>query len=731
MRKKLTAIGVLSALALGAGILIGGGSASATPPPIQNFNVNNSICYGSGPADGVLACPGTSATIGTSGSTADTYQVTNLTQGSRLTLPIIYTPSTFGFTPGSPGAVVGDVSSQTDLLCDGSLDVLAAGLDVAIPLPAGASDWNSWTYDLGSGLAIATSGTLGDPHDNNVDNEDGTDVYPKAGTWIPFPFVHQQSGPAVGFAGKDAYVNVIKPTPSTFTAVSHDKADLFTLWLSKATGLFLPSIQNGLPTPLNTVTETSPYTAGLRTSLTMLAGNPSPPSNSFLTCLDSPQDSVARNTQITQPVPAGLYPRWTIYTSAMDERGGNVSRIIDVSCLSIGGATDGADLDCTDAAAGPANPAGIDADGDFIVDGVEAAYGTDPNVGFSDTDGDGASDLEEMAYFTRPSTTSVGFVADCPGPSTLNNAEDTDCDGSKDRQDNGTDENGATAGLGDTTIDDNCPADADTTQANADSDFDFGNGPLSDSTNPSADVLGDACDSDDDNDRMSDAAEGGLHIAPALTASGWCKPSTAGGAVLNVTSTTNPDTDFDLGLDGAECKFDTNPQDFASRMTGASLAAGGQETFYRTQKINKPSGGQEDNPDGDTFLTGDSDTDSDNDGLQDGAEVKYYGTHPSNDDSDNDGCKDGIEAADVNGSRTVNATDLSQVSQRLQNNYLPASDPVAVPIGRTNYDYTRDRNVNATDLSQVAQRFTTVSTQCNPAVGLIVVPGPQSAAPLP
>ncbi len=670
-------------MALLAGALQGAPPTNAGPGgPIQDFVVDGAICYGAAPFQATV-CPTGSDTAAAASSAATNHVVSHIQTGSRLGAPIVYTPGSFAFNAGAVLAPVGDVTAQLDLQCDGTADVLSGGSDPGDPV--GATGF-----------------------------ENVAQLWPNTAVWRPFPVVHRGVAPA----GADAYVTSIKPTPPTFTPLSYDRADLYSLWLTKTTAIFLPMISNGASTPLNSVVEEYPpsYGAvtGLKVSLSLFLGNYDAPTNSFLSCLDSSQDSVQTSTQWTTPTVPGLYPRWTAWTSNADERGGNIARVIDLACVRVGGFV-GADVD------GDCLPSGTDpddnvpdADGDLVVDGIEAEFGTSRTN--ADADLDGATDFAEMFGFTNP------------------NDADTDGDGSDDKQDNGSDEVPG-GSVQDTTADDNCPAIANASQANADSANDFGNAALSDPTNPSQDPYGDACDFDDDNDRIADTVEATLHtLAPSVTnTSGWCKPPGVAGAALQPTGVLDPDTDKDLGLDGAECKFDTNPQDFASRMTGAGLPSSGVETFYRTQKINKPTGGQADDLDHDGVgahtdpdrcdvptnanCTGDNDGDSDNDGLQDGAEVKYYGTHPSNDDSDNDGCKDGTEAASVNGDRSVNATDLSQTAQRFQNLYLPANDGVAVPVGRTNYDFTRDRNVNATDLSQIAQRFTAMP--CPDQAGLI------------
>lgn len=653
-------ITLLAALALiGAAAVLGRDSIALAGPggPVQDFTVETAICYGAAPADS-LVCPGSSATEAPVSSGAAMHTIAHIERGSRLGAPIIFTPGSFPFTPGTVGATVGEVTAQLDILCDGVADVVSGGTDPGDP--------------------VGSSGSEGP-----------TEPWPDPAVWRPFPVKHIGTAPA----GADAYVNAIKPTPPTFMPLSYDRADIYSLWFGKSTPVYLPTISNGDTTPLNSVIEEYPPSygapAGLRVSLSLFLGNYDTPTNSFLSCLDSAQDSVQSSTQTMTPSVPGLYPRWATWISEPDHRGGNVSRVIDLMCVNVGNfASVDVDGDCLPDSVDPDDTV-ADADGDMLVDGIEAAFGTDRLV--ADADGDGATDFDEMFQFTNPGVA------------------DTDGDGSLDKQDTGADENAATALVDDTPADDNCPAIANPSQANADYANDYNGLAGGDPTNPSQDPYGDACDFDDDNDRMADTVEAGLYILPMSGANttGWCKPNADNGAVFSPTNTTNPDTDGDLGLDGVECKFDSNPQDFNSRMVvtpGDNLADGDAETFYRTQKISKPGGGVEDNPDGDGFLTGDADSDSDNDRLIDGLEVKFYGTHPANDDSDGDGCLDGKEAASVNGDRTVSAIDLSQVAQRF-GPYTPSLEGTLTPAGRVNYDYTKDRTISATDLSQVAANF--------------------------
>lgn len=675
MPKKLTILGALMALVLGAvGVMRDGNAAFAAP--VQNFNANATICYGSAPGPGSFVCPGASGTTATASSSATQYTLINLPSGSRLTLPIVYTPASFTFAGGA--GAIGNVTSATDLLCNSGVeDILASGSDPGDPAP-----------DPPPGHPIAT------------------DPWPDSTNWVPYDFVHQGVAPA----GADAYVTSIKPMPGTYTPLSHDRADLYTLWLNKSIPLFLPTLQGG-PTPLNLVTEEVPsaYTGGTHTlnvAATLLAGNPgNPPNNSFTLCLDSPQNSMSSNTQTTTPGVAGLYPRFTAFTSDIDERDASVSRILDLNCVNVGG-FGGADADNDCLADGDADDgAGIDGDGDFVPDGIEKLFGTDEAD--SDTDNDGATDFDEIFQFTNP------------------HVSDTDGDGQLDKQEDNADENpGTITTIDDTTADDNCPSDSNGAQTNSDSAPDPNGTPSNDPTNPSQDTNGDACDTDDDNDGIADVAELALQIDAAPN---FCVGS---GGTPDPTDPLDSDTDDDLGLDGLECKYEADPTDSASKMglqpqdnlgvqtVGTSDA---QETFYRTGSINIPAGGQENNPDGDANTNPVNDQDSDNDKLLDGLEVKFYGTHPTNADTDRDGCGDGAEAASVNVDRNVSSIDLSQISQRFRTaGYDPAAEPNIV-----DYDFNRDAKVSSIDLGQVAQQF----QNCPAQAGWTITRG--NSGPLP
>lgn len=223
---------------------------------------------------------------------------------------------------------------------------------------------------------------------------------------------------------------------------------------------------------------------------------------------------------------------------------------------------------------------------------------------------------------------------------------------------------------GDTVPDasDNCPAVPNASQANADGERTslaaWGKA-FDDMTWPRSDALGDACDSDADNDGLAET--GGIPCASATAP----------------TSATNRDSDGDRVLDGAECALGSNPASAASKPSTPSAA---QDTDRDLLSNSFET----------TLGTDPADADSDNDGLIDGVEYLYYNALPLVADSDADSCSDGREAASVNADRAVTAIDLSQVAQTfgaVGAAYIPAFDP------------NRDGVISAIDLSIVAVRF--------------------------
>lgn len=732
----------LLVLAAIAGGVLMNSAPNATATPIQSFCTGNAtgvcpalataidwdVCYdttgngtGSAPAGPGLTCgAGTSDSaipVGLAGVPVRQWHLTHIPAGSRTGSPVTYTPADWGYVAPVLAAVTGNVTAQNDVLCDnGATDILSS----AVTAPGG-----------------------------------GSTIWPGNG-WTPFDLTAQSVPPS----GINAYVTQFQPMPTTFTYKALERADLTQIWLGGSFGpLMIPPETGPHPgQPLQNLYTNSPYAAGLEASVTVQGGDLNPPDNQFI-CRDTPQDSVVQYNQTVPPTVAGYYPRWMAMTSAADLVDGTVTRVIDVQCVTVGTPagpdTDGdCMLDSSEAAASAVvgNP---DTDGDLVIDGVEVKNATSAAV--ADADTDGATDFDEMFQFTDPAN------------------PDTDGDGSFDKQDdlsgfNCVAVNGVctVADLGDTTGDDNCPVDANPSQDNTDSQPDFTNSPNTpngaiyrgDTTNPHQDHLGDACDPDIDNDGLSNLVEttGFLltNIAPGAVGgppvgSLWCLPigtaDPGGGTTLVTTSASNPDSDSDGGLDGPECMFGSNPLSatagscnptcagsnrFQAAIVGQDpdgdlLFPAGAETFYRTKAINVPGGTQVfdleqplsyGSPIPDTKI-GELDPDSDGDLINDGVEVKFYGTSPANFDTDTDGCSDGREAADVNGNHKVDSTDSLGISQHTTAGTLaPGKVGLPAPLGPpggiynsggvrrsdlATYDVNKDGKIDSTDQLLVAK----------------------------
>jgi hypothetical protein len=188
-----------------------------------------------------------------------------------------------------------------------------------------------------------------------------------------------------------------------------------------------------------------------------------------------------------------------------------------------------------------------------------------------------------------------------------------------------------------------------------------------DVTWPNSDNVGDACDHDDDNDSISDAGE----------ASGVACPP------FGATTALNRDSDLDRTLDRAECMMGFDPDD--------ALSKPGTIT---------PDADSDRLPDNLELLldTDVNDSDTDNDGILDGVEFRFYNTSPLDATTDtNDACSDAKEIASINNDLLVNSTDLSQVAQSFGSS--------ANPNYLTNYDTNKDGSITSSDLSFVAQQF--------------------------
>ncbi|MBI5289827.1 MAG: hypothetical protein HY873_12720, partial [Chloroflexi bacterium] len=215
---------------------------------------------------------------------------------------------------------------------------------------------------------------------------------------------------------------------------------------------------------------------------------------------------------------------------------------------------------------------------------------------------------------------------------------------------------------GDVIIDsiDNCIAVPNTVQENTDVNFTDNTPPTSqdDKTWPNSDVAGDACDTDDDNDGLSDADE-----------------ASGAGCSSVVTDPLLRDTDGDRVLDGAECALGTDPTSAGSKPTAAQCG---------------------------------STTDADLDRLSARAEYCGYNTNPNNPDTDGDlsldGSWDGCEAASLNGDRKVNSGDQLLMVLEILREPSPS-------LRLASYDINKDGAVNAGDQLLIAL-FIATPGQC-------------------
>lgn len=215
-------------------------------------------------------------------------------------------------------------------------------------------------------------------------------------------------------------------------------------------------------------------------------------------------------------------------------------------------------------------------------------------------------------------------------------------------------------------IDDNCPAVANPTQANADRDFvELGAARLFDDlTWPASDNAGDACDDDDDNDGLSDAVESAGLPCPSAT-----------GATLPLVR----DTDGDRVLDGAECALGSDPANAASKPAA----------------IVEPDADRDGLPD--ALDPSNTNGDADADGLRDGVEFRNYASNPSSSDSDGDGCPDTKEVASVTADRSVEVVDLQQIAS--------AAGTAASPGYLAAFDPNKDGGINVIDLQFAARHI--------------------------
>jgi hypothetical protein len=180
---------------------------------------------------------------------------------------------------------------------------------------------------------------------------------------------------------------------------------------------------------------------------------------------------------------------------------------------------------------------------------------------------------------------------------------------------------------------DNCPLVSNADQLNTDSAcIDNGANIVGDCrANPDKDAEGDACDTDRDNDDLTDAQEA------------------VGCGSFGPTDPVKKDTDGDRAIDGYECKMGTDPNNAADRLHCAGH------------------------------------TDTDGDGIFDCVEELGYGTSPFSTDTDgdsggnNNGCRDDKQIVDVNGDGQANILDVFAVAKiaLVPGSYDPVSQAAA------------------------------------------------------
>ncbi len=226
---------------------------------------------------------------------------------------------------------------------------------------------------------------------------------------------------------------------------------------------------------------------------------------------------------------------------------------------------------------------------------------------------------------------------------------------------------------------DNCPNVPNPDQLNTDAKP-IDNGPVvegDDLTVPNADLLGDACDADDDNDWMQDTGTNPLGV-----------PGEDVGCISGPTNPKLMDTDGDTVVDGAECLLGSNPNN----------------------PLSKPNSYPPNDSDGDglpasieaLFGSNSNNSDTDGDGIDDGIEVKGWGTSPILKDSDFDGCDDNIEIADVNGDGKVMVGDLYIIAVRaakVQDDDFDTDPPWDFSPA---FDLTKDGKIMVGDIYLVA-----------------------------
>jgi len=415
-----------------------------------------------------------------------------------------------------------------------------------------------------------------------------------------------------------------------------------------------------------------------------------------------------------------------------------------------GGAQDGAEVivDGTDPTAGNGADDAIDSDGDGITDGVEGVAGTDPDD--PDSDNDGLTDGEETgsngvrdAGETDPldadtdddglsdgeEVNATGLLSPYSSTDPLNN--DTDGDGISDGVEAGVSTDGLNAGTSDVAgipFGGTAPGfvgDADpgttTNPANADSDGDGlpDGGEDLNRDGQTVNTIGDSESSGtgETDPNNTDTDSDGLGDGDEVNATGPL-------AGIGATDPLDADTDDGGTQDGTELLADgTNPvfgngADDAAADPDNDGLSNAQEAVLGTNPSDPDSDndgiddGAEVGNDGivDPTDTDPLDADSDGDGLGDGAEIVGQDgspnngdeTDPLNPDTDNDGIGDGVEVGvngDADPSTTTDPTDPDSDNDGLSDGVEDANADGAVSntIGATGTSGSGETDPNNND----------------------------------
>jgi hypothetical protein len=643
------------ALAVLAGALLAAGSVAREPDnvaalhgrPLQPFDVEALRCVGVEPAGafgfdtgvGDLTCG--AETLGSSLATIN-VDGTTVRHGNRLGLPVTYAPTAFidAINVQPEATKVGDITLHRDLFCDRSESKLNADLLPTTDLRKRSVDWET------------TLDTTGNP---------------------------------------EGYLNFSLP-PSLFSYFDRHarmRADVTTIEIAGAP----TKLPEALPHNLIVL---EPNWSGAAVTASFLRIGALPHFRDPIFCWDGSLNFRTRLGDVgadgaiggeddvtyhSNPASAGLYATWTTMLSAPDLHSGEVTFTVITNCKPIGGSFPDADRDCLEDTA-DFNDADADRDNDGLLDGIEDAWGSSPDD--PDTDNDGRSDLEEMASdgpgLTNPldsdsdddgvadgglvfsSNCAPGGASACTPAARDDNGDGDSLDADEGQLLIGPSTLDALDGMGDFGHNvitgrshtrygfrlqgvgsasgdpdlpgawaegDNCPGVANNDQLNSDRPFAGG------------DALGDACDVDDDNDRLTDVEEALFEFGPT-----GCQQAGEFPAPLDPL---DPDTDDDGYPDGVECLLDADPGDPGEGPAPPPPDGDRDgldppwEALFRGHRLNDGDGGDAavtGSPDGDA-LAGDADPDADNDGLPDGCEALVTGTALLNPDSDGDGTPDG------------------------------------------------------------------------------------------